>query len=265
MARARLLKPSFFTNDDLAKLPPLTRLLFAGLWCIADREGRLEDRPERIRAEVLPYDKVNLPRMLNELADYGFIQRYEADGCKYIQIRTFKKHQSPHVREPASTIPAPAGTPATTGLASVEHGASTVLAPDKHSARPGISGTGPAVAVIDPVAVTVADHDPVAEAVGDDDDDGLDAGFRDRYGTLIASFGGQISQRMADEYTQIANEWTLEEIERRTAAVKRQGKRPYPSELWKAAEAERPAPPSKQAWRIPDFDEVIRPREASNG
>lgn len=56
MARSRNIKPRFFTNDVLGKLPALTRLLFAGLWTISDREGRLEDRPMRIRAEVLPYD-----------------------------------------------------------------------------------------------------------------------------------------------------------------------------------------------------------------
>ena len=56
MARARNLKPSFFTNDKLAELHPLGRLLFAGLWTIADREGRLEDRPKRIKTDVsLPY------------------------------------------------------------------------------------------------------------------------------------------------------------------------------------------------------------------
>ena len=44
MARARLLKPGFFTNEDLCELPAFGRLLFAGLWTIADREGRLEDR-----------------------------------------------------------------------------------------------------------------------------------------------------------------------------------------------------------------------------
>jgi len=34
----------------------LARLLYPGLWMLADREGRLEDRPLRIKAEILPYD-----------------------------------------------------------------------------------------------------------------------------------------------------------------------------------------------------------------
>src|SRR5262245_4448792 len=60
MARARLLKPGFFTNEDLVELPPAARLLFAGLWTLADREGRLEDRPKRIKLAVLPYDDVDV-------------------------------------------------------------------------------------------------------------------------------------------------------------------------------------------------------------
>lgn len=47
MARARNIKPAFFMNDELAEIDPLGRLLFIGLWTIADREGRLEDRPAR--------------------------------------------------------------------------------------------------------------------------------------------------------------------------------------------------------------------------
>ena len=50
MARARNIKPGFFANENLAECDPLARLLFAGLWCLADREGRLEDRPKRIAA-----------------------------------------------------------------------------------------------------------------------------------------------------------------------------------------------------------------------
>jgi hypothetical protein len=117
MARSRNIKPGFFTNDGLAELPALTRLLFIGLWTIADRAGRLEDRPKRIKAEVLPYDDCDIDAMLADLDRLGFIQRYEAAGACAIQIVTWDKHQNPHIKESESTIPAPC-----------EHRASTVLA-----------------------------------------------------------------------------------------------------------------------------------------
>ena len=45
MARARNIKPGFFRNADLVEMPIEARLLFIGLWTLADRSGRLEDRP----------------------------------------------------------------------------------------------------------------------------------------------------------------------------------------------------------------------------
>lgn len=124
MARARNIKPGFFTNDLLAEVPPMGRLLFAGLWTLADREGRLEDRSKRIKAQILPYDLCDVEDLLQHLARRGFIQRYATtSGSRYIQVKNWAKHQQPHVKESPSTIPAPD-----------EHGASTVQAPDE----PGI-------------------------------------------------------------------------------------------------------------------------------
>ena len=107
MARARNIKPGFFLNDALAECDPLARLMFAGLWCIADRAGRLEDRPKRIKAEVLPHDNCDAHELLEQLASAGFIVRYVINGCGYIQVINFEKHQNPHVKESPSSIPAP--------------------------------------------------------------------------------------------------------------------------------------------------------------
>lgn len=107
MARSRNIKPGFFKNEQLADCSPLSRLLFAGLWCLADREGRLEDRPKRIRAEILPYDDGSVDEMLDELHNNGFINRYANDGQGFIQVVNFLKHQNPHCKEQASLIPAP--------------------------------------------------------------------------------------------------------------------------------------------------------------
>ena len=108
--RARNIKPGFFKNDTLAELDFAGRLLFIGLWGLADREGRLEDRPKKIKAEIFPYDDVAVDSFLGELAKRNFIIRYEVEGECYIQIVHFDKHQNPHPREAPSTIPAPAGS-----------------------------------------------------------------------------------------------------------------------------------------------------------
>jgi hypothetical protein len=135
MARSRNIKPGFFLNDDLAECDPLARLLFAGLWCIADREGRLEDRPKRIKAEVLPYDNCDVDQLMNQLVKHKFILRYEVDGGQYIQIINFKKHQNPHVKEAPSIIPPPPEQ----DIAPNEHHTSTVQEPEQNNSFPADS------------------------------------------------------------------------------------------------------------------------------
>ncbi|MDI7599458.1 hypothetical protein QMS71_22555 [Cronobacter sakazakii] len=105
MARSRNIKPGFFTNDELAECSPLARLLFAGLWTIADKEGRLDDRPKKVKALVLPFDNVDCDELLQQLHDRKFIQRYQVQDGAYIQITNWKKHQNPHCKEAPSEIP----------------------------------------------------------------------------------------------------------------------------------------------------------------
>lgn len=106
LARSRNIKPSIMDNEKLAECEPLTRLLFIYLWMLADREGRFEDRPKRIAAQALAYDRVaDVGIMLDDLQAAGFISRYTAAGIACIQIINFTKHQSPHVREVASVLP----------------------------------------------------------------------------------------------------------------------------------------------------------------
>ena len=91
--RIRTIKPEFFKHEEIASLPAITRILFQGLWCMADRRGRLEDRPKRIKAEVLPYDEIDIEVALNALHHIGAIERYSADGISIIQVVNFEKHQ----------------------------------------------------------------------------------------------------------------------------------------------------------------------------
>lgn len=121
MPRARNIKPGTFKNDILADCEPLARLLFIALWCLADREGRLEYRPKKIKAEALPYDDCDVVSLLIQLDNSGFIVCYEANNIKYIQIVNFTKHQRPHNKEVASTIPAPTKDSASTNQGTVEH------------------------------------------------------------------------------------------------------------------------------------------------
>ena len=82
MARARNIKPAFFTNDDLAEIEPLGRLLFIGLWTICDYKGDLEWRQKRVKAQILPYDNCDI------LLDKKFYNRPDIEHIYAIARRT---------------------------------------------------------------------------------------------------------------------------------------------------------------------------------
>jgi hypothetical protein len=107
MPRIRTIKPEFFKHPGLSELPIAARYFFAGLWCQADRDGRLKDRPRLLKLEIVPWDDVDPESLLAQLASAGFILRYAVDGESYISIPHFAKHQRPHPREAKSEIPPP--------------------------------------------------------------------------------------------------------------------------------------------------------------
>ena len=83
------------------------RLLFIGLWTLADRDGRLEYRPKRIKMQLFPADDLDIARALAELHDIKLIEIYSVSDQKLIQITNFKKHQNPHPNEAKSILHAP--------------------------------------------------------------------------------------------------------------------------------------------------------------
>jgi hypothetical protein len=127
MARIRNIKPGIMTNEDLCELGPYAYILFTGLWMLADREGRLEYRPRRIKAEAMPlWDDVSakaVENLLEKLCEAGFLHRYDIGGKPYLQIVTWQLHQNPDPRERASKIPPPPsanGSESTTSDSTVE-------------------------------------------------------------------------------------------------------------------------------------------------
>jgi hypothetical protein len=107
MARIRSIKPEFFHHEELAELSLAHQLLFIGLWTLADREGRLEDRPKRIKAAIFPYRDMDVDALLWDLHRSNFVSRYAAAGKACIAVLNFGKHQRPHPKEAPSELPPP--------------------------------------------------------------------------------------------------------------------------------------------------------------
>lgn len=103
--RMRTISPQIWANEDLGSMGGDGVLLFVGMWMLADREGRLKDRPRWIGAQIFPYRDVPVEDLLNELSAHGFVNRYEAEGGRYLEIVNFRKYQKPHANETVSRIP----------------------------------------------------------------------------------------------------------------------------------------------------------------
>lgn len=109
MPRNRSLPHTVFSDDKLAMLPFEARWLLLGLATIADREGRLEDRPARIKAAILPYDDVDTDGILTLLDSRGHIARWVSNGVAIIEIMSFSERYAPHYKEAESQLPAYVG------------------------------------------------------------------------------------------------------------------------------------------------------------
>ena len=107
MARARNIKPSFFTSEQVADNCPLGRLLFIGLWTQADYKGDIEWKARTLKIQILPWDECDIKQLAINLDKSGLIRFYSDGNNVYVNIPNFERHQNPHKneREKGSDIP----------------------------------------------------------------------------------------------------------------------------------------------------------------
>ena len=109
MARIRTIKPEFFRHPELYEAEKLSgyplRVAFAGLWTVADRDGRFRWTPRTLKLDCLPFDDVDFELVMEALERNGFIKRYAIQGVAYGCIPSWACHQVVNVREQISKIP----------------------------------------------------------------------------------------------------------------------------------------------------------------
>lgn len=129
MSRIRTIKPEFFRHYELWLAEHETglplRVAFAGLWCVADREGRFPWIPPQLKIETLPYDDVEFSRVLDALATCGFVEKYRVGERDFGVIPAFKKHQAINNRERDSELPKPPDDAVLTRVARVRDALTT--------------------------------------------------------------------------------------------------------------------------------------------
>lgn len=105
--RSRIVRPELFYNEFLGQEDPLATVLFVGLWCVADREGRFEWREQKLRAKIFPYREVDMSRLMQTLVNGEFVARYQHGQDAYGVILNFRRYQSINKNEALSSIPKP--------------------------------------------------------------------------------------------------------------------------------------------------------------
>lgn len=108
-----MITPEYFLDEDLATISAFARLLYIGLWQIADDiNATLPFRPRWIKAQIFPYNDVNIDELLNELINLGKLLPFEKEENKFLFIKNFKKHQ--RVEKPSKERKYPEYSPPTT-------------------------------------------------------------------------------------------------------------------------------------------------------
>jgi hypothetical protein len=98
MARMRTLRPEFWSDRKLSKLPRDVRMFFAALWNFADDYGRGRAIPRELAGFAFPYDDdistAQIAEWLEILAEVGRIQLYEVEEERFFVVVNWEKHQS---------------------------------------------------------------------------------------------------------------------------------------------------------------------------
>ncbi len=154
--KIRSVRPEFFTDAKMARLSHSARLLYIGLWCLADDDGRGRLLPKHIEGELFPYEKIDFLGLWHELESIRRVRTYQTDGEQYFVIPKFTEYQKPN-RKYDSKLPEPPGEDNGTLFDSETAGATQRVEPAPSHAGEG-EGEGEGEGVL---AVAPRERDPV--------------------------------------------------------------------------------------------------------
>lgn len=95
MSRTRLIRPAFFSDELMHRLPVWTRLVYVGLWTLCDDAGYFDRKPAEIAAELFRYDAParrlrRVDEALGRLVDSGRVRWL--DCGKHGVVPTLPEH-----------------------------------------------------------------------------------------------------------------------------------------------------------------------------
>lgn len=97
MARIRTIKPEFWEDEKIGKLPIPCRLFFIGCWIFADDFGVIKGNAALLKSQIFPYDEnlrvSEIKKWIDALVDARMLVPIIHAEESYYFIRTFRSHQ----------------------------------------------------------------------------------------------------------------------------------------------------------------------------
>lgn len=109
MPRQRFIWPSIWTSENFLELTFRQRLLFIGMFSLADDEGRIKASSKTLKASIFPVDDITLKDIEEDLIvlhNTGSILLYTSENERFAYFPKWGDFQHPRYAQP-SKIPSP--------------------------------------------------------------------------------------------------------------------------------------------------------------
>ena len=97
MARKRMIDPNIWQSEDFSRLSTLAKLVFIGLFSLADDEGRGRCNPVYLKSSLFPYEEgirsADIDKTLSEISSNMSVVFYSCDGSNYYSLYNWNTWQ----------------------------------------------------------------------------------------------------------------------------------------------------------------------------
>lgn len=97
MARKRMIDPNIWQSEDFSKLSTLGKIVFIGLFSLADDEGRGRCNPVYLKSTLFPYEEgirsADIDKTLSEISSNMSVIFYSCDGSNYYSLYNWNTWQ----------------------------------------------------------------------------------------------------------------------------------------------------------------------------
>lgn len=97
MARKRMIDPNIWQSEDFGKLSLLAKIVFIGLFSLADDEGRGRANPVYLKSSLFPYEEsmrsADIAKTLFEISSNMSVIFYSYDGSDYYSLYNWNDWQ----------------------------------------------------------------------------------------------------------------------------------------------------------------------------